>query len=149
MSVRYRNFTLIEIVAVMMIFTLVIGIAVTAVRQIPDLAGIDQIIAELKQHCAEARRTASCQRRTVSVCYDPEQHSIISEEGEIPLPEDMNIRIGNKSIRDETEKYDIFVFFPDGSGQAQSIKIERGTDTSMVVLSPLTGRIFSKDGKED
>ncbi len=145
----YRNFTLIEIVAVMMIFALGVGIAVSAMRRIPAFVTMEQVMTEVKQHGAEARRTASCQHRKVSIWYDPENDCIASEEGEILLPEEMRIMAGTKNLREEDSKYAIFVFFPDGSGQGQSVKFELGTEMVTMVLSPLTGRISSKDGKTD
>lgn len=144
-----RNFTLIEIVAVMMIFALVIGIAVTSMRKIPALVSLKQVVSELKQQCSETRRTASCQRRNLSIWYDPESRSIHSDEAEILLPDDLVIRIGQTDIRQETEKRDLFMFFPDGSGQNQRLELVLGVDSVSVILSPLTGRIYSTDGKAD
>lgn len=144
-----RNFTLLEIVAVMMILSLAIGIAVGSMRKIPALVSLKQVVSELKQQCAEARRTASCQRRNLTIWYDPETGCIHSEEAEILLPDDLVIRIGQTDIRQEREKHDLFVFFPDGSGQNQRLELALGADSVNVILSPLTGRIYSTDGKTD
>lgn len=142
-----RNFTLIEIIVVMMIFALVIGIAVTSMRKIPALVSLKGVVSDLKQQCAEARRTASCQRRNLTIWYDPETGCIHSEEAEILLPDDLIVRIGQTNIREESEKRDLFVFFPDGSGQNQRLELTLGADSIAVILSPLTGRIYSTDGE--
>lgn len=141
-----RNFTLIEIIAVMMIFALVIGIAVSSMRKIPALVSLQQVVNELKQQCAEARQTASCQHRNVSIWYNPEGY-ISSEERDILLPDGLIIRIGQDDIRQKEEKRDLFVFFPDGSGQDQKLELVLDTDVITVTISPLTGRIFTADGK--
>ncbi len=143
----YRNFTLIEVLVVMMIFTLIVGIAVGAMRKIPALVSLRQVVSELKQQCAESRRTASGQRRNLTIWYDPETGCIHSEEAEILLPDDLAIRIGQTDIRQENKKHDLFVLFPDGSGQNQRLELVLGSDSVIVTLSPLTGRIYSEDGK--
>lgn len=149
MSPTCRRFTLVEIVAVMMILALGVGIGVSAVRRLPAFISMEQVVAALKQHCAAARRTASCQRRVVSIWYDPENSRMVSEEGEIPLPEKMRIIIGTRNLREEDKRHDVFVFFPDGSGQAQCVRFELGTDSATIILSPLTGKVFSHHDNAD
>ena len=136
-------FTMVEIVAVLMIFLLVVGFAVTSMRQIPALVSLQQVVNELKQQCAEARQTASCQRRNVCIRY--ENNSIQTEITEIILPDTLELKINGENIRQNNESHELFVFYPDGSGQEQKLKLTLGRDSVTLILSPLTGRLTAKN----
>ncbi len=143
-----KNFTLFEIIIVMMLFTLAVGLTVSSINKVPALVSMRQVVNELKQQCAEARRTASCQQRNVSIGYDPESGKIYSEETEILLPDDLKLVIAGEDIRQVSgEKRELFIFLPDGSGSEQKLILELDNEKMSLVLSPLTGRIVSRDEK--
>lgn len=143
---RYRrNFTIIELLATLMILALISGIAVSALQRTPVFTSLQNIASDLQLACASMRQTASYQNRSVCAEFDPETRIISCDGEEIELPEGVKILMGGKDITMAPEKKEIFRLSPDGSGEEQEIELILDDRKLVLTMSPLTGRIMVKN----
>ena len=131
----------------MAILVLALGLVSAGLRRSPLFASLGHLSTELKAGCAEARKTASCQHRSTRIWYDPEARAIRSEDMELVLPNTLVIRLGDQNPADSSEETELFMFYPDGSADEQSLSLELGDEKLTLTLSALTGRLIAE--KED
>ena len=143
---RYRrNFTIIELLATLMILALISGIAVSALQQMPIFTSLQNIASDLQLACASMRQTASYQNRSVCAKFDPETRIISCDGEKIELPEGVKILMGGEDITKAPEKKEIFRLYADGSGEEQEIELILDDRKLVLTMSPLTGRIMVKN----
>ena len=140
-----RNFTIIELLATLMILALISGIAVSALQRTPIFTSLQNIASDLQLACASMRQTASYQNRSVCAEFDPETRTISCDGEEIEIPEGVKILIGGEDITKAPEKKEIFRLYPDGSGEEQEIELVLDDRKLVLAMSPLTGRIMVKN----
>ena len=93
-----RNFTIIELLATLMILALISGIAVSALQRTPIFTSLQNIASDLQLACASMRQTASYQNRSVCAEFDPETRIISCDGEEIELPDGVKILMGGEDI---------------------------------------------------
>lgn len=143
---RYRrNFTIIELLATLMILALISGIAVSALQRTPIFTSLQNIASDLQLACASMRQTASYQNRSVCAEFDPETRIISCDGEEIELPDGVKILMGSEDITKAPEKKEIFRLYADGSGEEQEIELILDDRKLVLTMSPLTGRIMVKN----
>ena len=143
---RYRrNFTIIELLATLMILALISGIAVSALQRTPIFTSLQNIASDLQLACASMRQTASYQNRSVCAEFDPETRIISCDGEEIELPDGVKILMGSEDITKAPETKEIFRLSADGSGEEQEIELILDDRKMVLTMSPLTGRIMVKN----
>lgn len=143
---RYRrNFTIIELLATLMILALISGIAVSALQRTPIFTSLQNVASDLQLACASMRQTASYQNRSVCAEFAPETRMISCDGEEVEIPEGVKILMGGEDITKAPEKKEIFRLYPDGSGEEQEIELVWDDRKLVLTMSPLTGRIMVKN----
>lgn len=140
-----RNFTIIELLATLMILALISGVAVSALQRTPVFTSLQNIASDLQLACASMRQTASYQNRSVCAEFDPETRIISCDGEEIELPDGVKILMGGEDITKAPEKKEIFRLYADGSGEEQEIELILDDRKLVLTMSPLTGRIMVKN----
>lgn len=144
-TVRYKcNFTIIELLATLMILALISGIAVSALQRTPLFTSLQNIAADLQLACASMRQTASYQNQSICAVFNPETRIISCDGEEIEIPDGIKIFLGEEDITEGSEKKEIFRLYPDGSGEEQELKLVLDEKKVTLTMSPLTGRIMVK-----
>lgn len=145
-TVRYKcNFTIIELLATLMILALISGIAVSALQRTPLFTSLQNIAADLQLACASMRQTASYQNQSICAVFNPETRIISCDGEEIEIPDGIKIFLGEEDITEGSEKKEIFRLYPDGSGEEQELKLVLDEKKVTLTMSPLTGRIMVKN----
>ena len=145
-TVRYKcNFTIIELLATLMILALISGIAVSALQRTPLFTSLQNIAADLQLACASMRQTASYQNQSICAVFNPETRIIFCDGEEIEIPDGIKIFLGEEDITEGAEKKEIFRLYPDGSGEEQELKLVLDEKKVTLTMSPLTGRIMVKN----
>lgn len=145
-TVRYKcNFTIIELLATLMILALISGIAVSALQRTPLFTSLQNIAADLQLACASMRQTASYQNQSICAVFNPETRIISCDGEEIEIPDGIKIFLGKEDITEGSEKKEIFRLYPDGSGEEQELKLVLDEKKVTLTMSPLTGRIMVKN----
>lgn len=140
-----RNFTIIELLATLMILALISGIAVSALQRTPIFTSLQNVASDLQLACASMRQTASYQNRSVCAEFNPEMRIISCDGEEIEIPDGVKILMGGEDITKAPEKKEIFCLYPDGSGEEQEIELILDDRKLVLTMSPLTGRIMVKN----
>ena len=140
-----RNFTIIELLATLMILALISGVAVSALQQTPLFISLENIAADLQLGCASMRQTAAYQNRSVCVVFNPETRILSCDGEDFELPDGVRILLGGEDVTDAPEKKEIFRLYPDGSGEEQEIELILGDRRVVLTMSPLTGRIMVRN----
>jgi type II secretory pathway pseudopilin PulG len=154
MQKNFRNFTLVEMVAVVAMLLLLAGFAIWKVGKTPAYAVLESAANGVKGVCVEASSMSLIQAKTIKVSFNEESKTFsISGSGEnsmlkgrfmtYKLPEDVEIE--TNSTDDEESG---FTFFPDGSGSGSEISLSLKGHIIAIKISPLTGSLLIEE-KED
>ncbi len=147
---KCRHYTLIELVAVIMMLLLVTGIAITQFRKMPVFISLDRTVNQVKNLCSEARSSACCQGKEITVTYFPETRRLsinTAVNSELILPEGITLGLNGEELDSDKEKHELFKFYPDGSGMEQDIVFKLNKHKIRFSVSPLTGGILSKEAE--
>jgi type II secretory pathway pseudopilin PulG len=149
-----RNFTLIEMVAVVAMILLLAGFVIWKVGKIPSYAQLEGAANGIKGVCAEASSMSLIQGKTIKVGFNSENKTFsISSSGENTL---LNRRFMSYKLSDDIEiesnatdeEDSSFIFFPDGSGSGPEISLRLKGHLIAMRISPLTGTLLTEE-KED
>ena len=137
-----RCYTLVEIIAVIMILALVTGMAVSALRATPVFVTLNSVANEIRELSSDARQSASTSGKVTSVFYHSKNNTVSSQDESITIPDSVKLYCGDRDLSRLHEKQQLFLFFPDGTGAEQKLTLKYGDKETILFLSPLTGRIY-------
>lgn len=111
-----NSYTLIEIIAVIMILTLILGMAMTALRSSPVFLTVNALANEIRQLCSDAKQSATTKGENVTIYFDPENNSISFQDVSINIADSIKLYIDDRDLSQFQEKEKLFLFYPDGTG---------------------------------
>jgi hypothetical protein len=155
---KCHNYTLIELIAVIMLLLLITGVVISQFRKMPAFISLDRKVNEIKRLCSKARNTACCQGTEIKIILKmPEKTLYINtgvkkedaddseqklpSDSSVTLPEEITFKVNDRDFEPDEETYELFKFFPDGTGMEQSITFQLRKHKIRLRVSPLTGAI--------
>ena len=160
MIVRRLDFTLPEVIAVMVILGLLASLAVPMLRSPDPFERIRQAALEFEAFCARGRFQAVEQGRDAVLCFDlerkrfyfrdPDADDLFSGEPgpsrSWKLPDDFEFDESHA----EGDELEIFRFFPDGGASGmRSLVFRCGSAAYRFEISPLTGSLSGREAREE
>jgi Tfp pilus assembly protein FimT len=151
-----RNpYTLIELVAVIVIAGMLSTFVVMRVGKLPAFISLESKVNEFSKILAQARNSAACQGINTTVVFDAENHRIFMPQGsndeqktssiEMSIPEEIKLSLNNEEIEAEGQNTTLFKFYPDGSGGGNSVKLELKKHKFQISISPLSGSVIAEE----
>jgi general secretion pathway protein H len=147
---RSRGFTLVEIMAVLMLIALLVTIAAVSLGQ--GLAGTKvraasrDLVAALRYTRGQAIVTQSEQVLEV----DLEKFTYTAPKRDaVELPKDMELRLLTAQQELTGEKSGRIRFYPDGSSTGGRIRLVRGQRSWDVEIAWLTGEVAMREGEPE
>jgi Tfp pilus assembly protein FimT len=151
---RY-NYTLIELIAVIIIAGMLSTIVVSQFRKLPAFISLESKVSELKKVLALARNNAACSGVNTRIVFDAENRRIFmpgksSNPIEMLLPKEVKILINDEEVEEVSEEEEIilFKFYPDGSGDGSSVSLELKKHKFKISISPLSGSVSAEEINE-
>lgn len=148
----HSHYTLIELVAVIFIVGMIGTFAVVQFRKMPAFLSLDSKVSEIKKVMAQARNCAACSGNKTELVFDKEKNllRVSGYKGKalVQLFEEIKILRNEEELEDEGEKIVLFQFYPDGTGDGNSICLELKKHKVRISLSPLSGMIIAEDVDE-
>ena len=149
-GIRKRNkylqrheYTLTELVSVTAILFIVLGIVATSMVLQPAFLSLEQEAVKLSKSGAECRRLAIIHQKTMTISYNPGDHSFLCHNKVYPLAQKTKVKKGKIDFHD-TEI--LFSFFPDGTAVSNgTVLLEQEDRQIKIFASPLTGVLQYKE----
>ncbi len=144
-----KYFSMLEIVAVIVILVIVSTIVFKRVGVVPDRIIVEREAENLSIMFTHASTMAAIQGKKISVSYDSTNKVFSTNENNIinkkfskyKAKENVNIELLNFIVNNNDVP--IFEFYPDGTASFSVIKISFNQITHFVKISPLTSSIQS------
>ena len=141
-GIRKRNkylqrhgYTLTELVSVTAILFIVLGIVATSMVLQPAFLSLEQEAVKLSKNGAECRRLAIIHQKTMTISYNPGDHSFLCHNKVYPLAQKTKVKKGK-------------IDFHDTDGTAVSngtVLLEQEDRQIKIFASPLTGVLQYKE----
>ena len=152
---RVKYYTLMELVAVIVIVGLIGSVVIMRVGKLPAFISLESKVNEFSKILAQARNNAACQGINTTIVFDVENHRIfMSQEDEneqksssieMSLPEEIKLSLNNEEVETESESTTLFKFYPDGSGGGNSVCLELRKHKFQISISPLSGSVIAEE----
>ncbi len=152
-----HNYTLVELIAVIIIVAIVASIGVLRLRATPTFITLEKQVDTIKTMLAISRNAATRLRRPVRIWLNRENHTlnaawidpkqkIRKKVASITLNPDMQFEFGEPSSNQDenADTVELLKMFPDGSGGGHDIVICWRQRRVKIHVSPLTGTIQAR-----
>lgn len=148
-------YTLIELVAVIVIAGMLSTFVAMRVGRLPAFISLESKVNEFSKILAQARNSAACQGVNTTVIFDSENHRIFIPQGsddeqkssssEMSFPEEIKLSLNDEEVEAEGQNTTLFKFYPDGSGDGNSVKLELKKHKFQISISPLSGSVIAEE----
>ena len=155
---KKHNYTLIELVAVIVIAGLLSTVVISQFSKLPAFVSLESKVNEFSKILAQARNNASCRGVNTTVVFEPENLRVFmpqkSSDGqklspiEMHLLEEIKLSQNDKEIDSENENITLFKFYPDGTSDGKSLCLELRKHKFKISISPLSGSIIAEEINE-
>ncbi len=156
--IKRHSYTLIELVAVIVIMGLISSVVVLQFRKLPAFISLESKVNEFKKVLAQARNNAACRGVNTTVVFDAEKRRIFMPQKstdeqklspiEIYLPDEIKLLRNDEEVESGEENLILFKFYPDGTGDGNSIVLELRKHKFQISISPLSGSIIAEEINE-
>jgi hypothetical protein len=151
-----KNYTLIELVAVIVIAGMLSTVVILQFRKLPAFISLESKVNEFSKILAQARNNAACRGVNATVVFNAEKRRVFMPQEssddqklspiEIFLPEEMKLLQNDEEIeKDEDNDTTLFKFYPDGTGGGNSVCLELRKHKFKISISPLSGSIIAEE----
>ena len=155
---KKNNYTLIELVAVIVIAGMLSAVVVSQFRKFPAFLSLESKVNEFSEILAQARNNAACRGVNTKIVFDAESRRIFMPQKstddqklssiEMFIPEEIKLSTNGEVIENESEETVLFKFYPDGSGGGNSVVLELRKHKFQISISPLSGSIITEELNE-
>ena len=151
---RLKYYTLIELVAVIVIAGMVSTIVILQARKLPAFISLESKVNEFSKILAQARNSAACQGVNTSIVFDAENRRIFMPQEktssiEMFFPEEIKLSRNNEELEtNEEENATLFKFYPDGTGDGNDVCLELRKHKFKISISPLSGSVIAEEIEE-
>ncbi len=152
---KSNNYTIIELVAVIVIAGMLSTVVIMRVGKLPAFISLESKVNEFSKILAQARNNAACQGINTTVVFDSENHRIFmpQESGdeqksssiEMSVPEEIKLSLNNEEVETEGENTLLFKFYPDGTGGGNNVCLELKKHKFQISISPLSGSVVTEE----
>ena len=156
---KNNNYTLMELVAVIVIAGMLSTVVIMRVGKLPAFISLESKVNEFSKILAQARNSAACQGVNTKVVFDAENHRIFMPQGssdeqksssiEMSVPDDIKLSLNNEEVETESENTTLFKFYPDGTGGGNSVCLELRKHKFQISISPLSGSVIAEELSEN
>jgi Tfp pilus assembly protein FimT len=154
-----KNYTLIELVAVIVIAGMLSTVVIMQFRKLPTFISLESKVNEFSKILAQARNNAACRGINTTVVFDAENRRVFMPQEstdeqklspiEMSLPEEIKLLQNDEEVdRDSEENVALFKFYPDGTGGGNSIYLELRKHKFKISISPLSGSVIAEEIEE-
>ena len=140
---RGAGFTLIEIIAVLVIGAAALALIVSMVFRGPSTADLKAAARTLAAGLRQAQSTAMVTRRDALLTLDLDAREYYRTNDQQPhrLPEGLELKLFTATSEAVSEKKGAIRFYPDGSSTGGRITVQSGERKFLVDVDWLTGRV--------
>ncbi len=152
---KRHNYTMIELVAVLVIMGLISTVVISQFRKLPVFISLESKVNILIKVLAQARSSATCRGVNTEVVFAAENRRIYMPRAntdeqklspvEMYLPDEIKLSRNDGEVEDESGKVTLFKFYPDGTGGGNNICLELKKHKIQISISPLSGSISSEE----
>ena len=151
---RKRNYTMIELVAVIVIAGMVSTVVILQFRKLPAFISLESKVNEFSKVLAQARNNAACCGVNTSIVFDAENHRVFMAQGnnedksssiEMFLPEEIKLSLNKEEMELDDEDLTLFKFYPDGTGGGNDVYLELRKHKFKISISPLSGSVVIEE----
>ncbi len=152
---KNNNYTLIELVAVIVIAGMLSTVVIMQFRKLPAFISLESKVNEFSKILAQARNNAACRGINATVVFDAEKRRVFMPQEssddqklspiEIFILEEMKLLQNDEELEKDEGKLTLFKFYPDGTGGGNSIVIELRKHKFKISISPLSGSIIAEE----
>ena len=158
MSIK-NNYTLLELVAVIVIAGMLSVLVISQFRRLPAFISLESKVNEFSKILAQARNNAACRGVNTTVVFNSEKRRIFMPQEsnaeqklspiEMFLSEEIKLSRNDEEVEPETENLTLFKFYPDGTGGGNSICLELRKHKFKISISPLSGSVIAEEINEE
>jgi len=160
LMLKKYNYTLIELVAVIVIAGMLSTVVISQFRKIPAFLSLESKVNEFRKILAQARNNAACRGVNTQIVFDAEKRRIFMPQAktdeqnlspiEIFLPDEIKLSLNDEEMEevDEEEEIILFKFYPDGSGGGNSVYLKLRKHKFKISISPLSGSVLAEEVDE-
>jgi len=152
---KNNNYTLIELVAVIVIAGMLSTVVIMQFRKLPAFISLESKVNEFSKILAQARNNAACRGINTTVVFDAKKRRVfMTQESsddqklspiEIFLPEEMKLLQNDEELEKDEEDTKLFKFYPDGTGGGNSVCLELRKHKFKISISPLSGSVIAEE----
>ena len=152
---RRIGFTLIEVVAVIVVLSILSTITAVALGPTLDRQRLSQAIEKLEWFDAKARRSAQANRSTVSAKIDPSKNRLViqtsnqQEDVSLRLPSNVEISKVQLAGKPSSTRSESIQVSPSGYSTSYAVLLKRGELSKWVLVLGGSGQVVQFDNAKD